>query len=53
MAISLQRESIIGELNDKVAVITGGASSIVETTARLFVQEGAKVVLADFNCNKR
>ena len=34
-------------LDGKVAVITGGASSIGEQSARRFVQEGAKVVVAD------
>ena len=35
-------------LQDKVAVITGAASGIGEGTARRFVAEGAKVVVADF-----
>ncbi len=37
------------QLNDKVAVITGGASGIGRACARRFAAEGARVVLGDIN----
>lgn len=39
----------MSKLDGKVSIVTGGASGIGEATARAFVAEGAKVVLADIN----
>jgi NAD(P)-dependent dehydrogenase (short-subunit alcohol dehydrogenase family) len=37
----------MAELEGKVVIVTGGASGIGEATVRLFVKEGARVVVAD------
>ncbi len=37
----------MGQLQGKVCVVTGGAGSVGLASARLFVQEGAKVMLVD------
>jgi len=40
------------KLDDKVAIITGGSQGIGRATAERFVQEGARVVVADVNVEK-
>ncbi len=36
-----------GRLEGQIALVTGGASGIGEATVRMFVREGARVVIAD------
>ena len=36
-------------LKDKIAIVTGGASGMGASTARIFAREGAKVVISDVN----
>ena len=37
------------ELNQKVCVVTGGASGIGAASARAFAEKGARVVVTDIN----
>src|SRR3954467_782371 len=39
----------MGELDGKVALITGAGSGMAKASVKVFVREGAKVVAADFS----
>lgn len=42
----------MNQLTDKVAIVTGGAAGFGEGIVRLYVAEGAKVVIADLDAGK-
>ena len=46
------RERIVMRLKDQVSIITGAASGIGEATTRRFIEEGAKVLIADMQEDK-
>lgn len=42
----------MGKLEDKISIVTGGASGIGKSTVLQFVNEGSKVVIANINKEK-
>lgn len=42
----------MGKLDGKVAIITGASQGMGASHARLFFQDGAKVVITDINAEK-
>ncbi len=51
-AVGRVEETIMGRMDGKVAIVTGGASGIGEASAKVLAREGAAVVLTDVNAEE-
>jgi len=47
--VRMKKENVMGRLDNKVAIVTGAAGGQGKVEAKLFAQEGAKVVATDLN----
>jgi NAD(P)-dependent dehydrogenase (short-subunit alcohol dehydrogenase family) len=45
----IERETMTGRVDGKIALVTGGAQGLGEAAARMLVREGARVAITDIN----